>query len=253
MSTSGTPVRENIPVAEYIRGTFVPLSHLANDWEFHSAVALTPAEERTMVREPAQAVPARIVERLGKVRVLVVPYVACVETGDLICFSKPKGETHSAVWVETNERIHLVLPCRELDAHDTGFELLASLAELLRPRLMAQEVERYSQVLEDELRGSVRGEIDEDALTAKQPFVGHRGRRRRTHDLFERYRDVSMVSTVAEYMHGLWHDVQIRLGPEHLPIPQLRRRMTLLAEMFPPNPGYKVFAEELEKEESSGQ
>lgn len=249
MGTPQTPAREGIPVSEYIRGNFVPLSHLAHDWELHSAISLTPAEERTMVREPAQAVPAAIAQRLGKVRVLVVPYVACLDSGDLVCFSKPKSETHSAVWVETEERIHLLLPCRELDAHDTGFEFLASVAELLRPRLTSQEIEPYSQLLEEELLMGVRGEIDDEAGAAKQPLLATRARRRRSREKFERYRDVSLVSTVSEYMHGLWHDVQIRVGPEHLPAPQLRRRMNLLAEMFPPNPGYQVFAAGLKKED----
>jgi hypothetical protein len=71
----------------------------------------------------------------------------------------------------------------------------------------------------------------------------------RNREKLERYRNPSFVSTVAEYMHGLWHDVQIRVGPEHLPLPQLRRRMNLLADLFPPNPGYSVFAKELEEEQ----
>lgn len=249
MGASKTPVRESIPINEYIHGTFVPLSHLPHNWEMHSAVPLTPAEERTLVREPAQTVPASIAGRLGKLRVLVVPWVACLETGDLVSFTKPKGETHSAVWVETSERIHLLLPCRELDPHDTGLEFLASIAELLRPRLTSQELERFSQLLEAELRSGVSGEIDDDARAAKQPLTGTRARRRRSPELFEHYRDISFVSTTAEYMHGLWHDVQIRQGPEHLPVPQLRRRMSLLAEMFPPNPGYSLFAEGLQKED----
>jgi hypothetical protein len=215
----------------------------------HSALPLTPAEDRTMVREPAQAVPAAIAERLGKVRVLVVPWIACLESGDEVSFVKPKGDTHSAVWIETSERIHLVLPSKELDPHDTGLEFLASLAELLRPRLSSGELGRFSEVLEEELRAGIAGEIDEDSRGAKQPLVGRRARRKRNPEVFEHYRDISFVSTTAEYMHGLWHDVQIRLGPEHLPIAQLRRRMELLAEMFPPNEGYALFAEGLEKTE----
>jgi hypothetical protein len=226
----------------------VPLSNLAHGWQLHAAVSLTPAEERTIVREPSQAVPGSIGERLGSLRVLIVPYIACFDTGDVIAFTKPKGETHSAVWLEGPERIHLLLPCRELDAHDTGFEFLASIAELLRPRLRPEEVGRYTALLEEELRVSVEGEIDEEALGAKRRLLGSRLRRRNP-ELFDRYRDVSLVSTVAEYMHGLWHDVQIRVGPDHLPLPPLRRRMELLAELFPPNPGYQVFAEELAKEE----
>ncbi len=249
MDLPQTPEREIIPVNEYVRGEFVPLSHLAHGWELHAAVSLTPAEERTMVREPAQAVPAAIAERLGKLRGLLVPYLACFETGDAVSFSKPKGETHSAVWVETEGRTNLVLACRELDPHDTGFEFLASVAELLRPKLSSQEIERYTQLLEEELRTGVPGEIDEDAFAAKKPLAATARAWRQRPAQFEHYRDVSFASTLAEYMHGLWHDVQVRIGPEHLPFPLLRRRMNLLAEMFPPNPGYRVFAEELETQE----
>jgi len=248
LGISQTPTPESVPVSEYMRGTFVPLSNLAHGWQLHTAVSLTPAEERTMVREPAQAVPASISQRLGAMRVLVVPYIACFDSGDVISFVKPKGEPHSAVWLENPERIHLLLPGRELDAHDTGFEFLASVAELLRPRLRPEEVARYTALVEEELRLSVRGEIDEEALGAKRGLVGPHLRRHRNSEPFERYRDISLVSTAAEYMHGLWHDVQIRVGPDHLPVLQLRRRMELFAELFPPNPGYQVFAEELAKE-----
>ena len=247
MSNSQASAREPVPVAEYIQRTFVPLSRLGHGWEMHSAVSLSPAEERMMVREPAQAVPDTIAQRLGKLRVLVVPYVACSEPGDLVTFTKPEGETHSAVWVETEKQVSLVLPCRELDPHDTGFEFLASVAELLRTHLSPEELERFTELLEEELRAGVSGEIDEDALTAKEALVSARSRRPNP-SRFEHYRDVAFVSTMAEYMHGLWHDVQVRVGPEHLPISPLRRRMKLLSELFPPNPGYSVFAKELEEE-----
>jgi hypothetical protein len=249
VSSAQSPEPEDVQVVEYAQRVFVPLSHLAHGWEFHSAVALTPAEERTMVREPAEAVPGSIAERLGKLRVLVVPFVACRESGDAVCFAKPDGETHSAVWVETRDRIYLVLPCRELNAHDTGFEFLASLGELLWPRLSGNELDAYGRLLDEELRIGVTGEIDEEAYAAKQALLGGRVRHFRNREKLERYQNVSFVSTVAEYMHGLWHDVQVRVGPEHLPLPQLRRRMCLLAEFFPPNPGYSVFAKELEEEQ----
>ena len=72
MGIPETSVRGNVPVSEYIHGTFVPLSKLPHNWEMHSATPLSPAEDRTIVREPAQAVPASIAERLGHVRVLVL-------------------------------------------------------------------------------------------------------------------------------------------------------------------------------------
>jgi hypothetical protein len=233
---------KSIPVREYVQQTFVPLSRLANDWEMHAAVALSPSEERTMVREPARAIPGAIARRLGKLRILLVPFVACCPSGDMVAFSNPEDEKHSAVWLENGHRIDLVLACRDLDPHDTGWEFLASVAELLRSRLRPEEVERYTSLLQEELGQGFEGEIDEEAYEAKQP-LRRRNRWSRTGPLFLKYRDASFTSTCAEYMHGLWHDVQIRVGPEHLPVPALRRRMVLMSEMFPPNPGYELFAE----------
>ncbi len=199
-----------------------------------------------MVREPVQAVPEGIAQRVGKLRVLIVPFIACLEAGDAVSRVKPAGETHTAAWVEERDQTTLLLAGRELDAHDTGFELLASVSELLRPRITAVEMERFAQNLEEELRQHILGEIDEDALAAKRALLSAR-HWRRNRGQFEGYRDISLVSTVAEYMHGLWHDVQIRVGPDHLPLAQLRRRLRLMAELFPPNPGYQLFAEDLEE------
>ncbi|MGH9395786.1 MAG: hypothetical protein ACRD18_02905 [Terriglobia bacterium] len=246
MSTPQTTTKEMILVQEYIREPVSLLSHLPHGWELHCAIHLTPAEERTMVREPAHAIPVSLTEKIGKLRVLVVPYIGCFAAGDAVCFSNPPGESHTAVWVEAEERIHLVLACRQVDAHDTGFEFLASIAQLAVAKMSPAEMEFYAHLLEDDLRRGVRGEIDKEALNAKEVYMKQRGHSGAKGEPFERYRDVSLVSTLAEYMHGLWHDVQIRVGPEHLPVPQLRKRMSALAGIFPPNPGYNLFARELE-------
>ena len=118
---------------------------------------------------------------------------------------------------------------------------------MLRPRLTTAELAAYDELLDEELRHGVRGEIDEESLSAKQALLAIRPWRR-SRLQYEPYRDVSLVSTLAEYMHGLWHDVQIRVGPQHLPLQQLRRRMNLMSTLFPPNPGYAVFAKELAEE-----
>jgi hypothetical protein len=249
MGTPQTPAREIIPVHDYVRELSGLFSQIAHGWELHSAVRLTPAEERTMVREPAQAVPSSIAKRLGALRVVVVPYVGCFKSGDAVCLSKPEEETHTAVWVDNEGRTDLVLASKELDAHDTGFEFLASIAQLLVPKLSPQELDRYRKLLEEELRRGVRGEIDKEALEAKESYQKTLNSSSRSADQFSQYLNMSAVSTFAEYMHGLWHDVQIRVGPEHLPVPELRRRMIALSEMFSPNPGYGLFARELEREE----
>ena len=244
------PVEQPIPVAEYVRRPHSPLSHLAHDWELHASILLSPAEERTMAREPAEAVPDALAKRIGPLRVLFVPYISCTPEGDYVSFTKPGGDTHTSVWADVEGVMQIVLACRELDAHDTGFEFLACVAELLRPKLSEEELAEFDRLLAAELADQVTGEIDEEAVRAKQTFRGRTARRRHQEE-FERYRDVSLVETLAEYMHGLWHDVQIRVGPEHLPIPQLRKRMEMLTRLFPPNEGYRVFDEEIDRSESS--
>ncbi len=248
MSLSQTPTREVIPVHDYVREQAAPLSKLPHGWELHAALLLTPAEERAMVREPSHAAPDPLAARLGKLRVLAVPFIGCFETGDAVCFTKPAGETHTVVWMEAGARTHLVLACRELDAHDTGFEFLASIAQLSIPKLTPQELSSYTRLVEEELRQGISGEIDKDALDAKAAYLKFRGAAGLKAAQFEKYRDVSLVSTLAEYMHGLWHDVQIRIGPEHLPVQQLRCRMTRLAELFPPNAGYNLFARDMDNQ-----
>lgn len=249
MGAPQTPTRDIIAVHDYVREVSSLFSHIAHGWELHSAVLLTPAEERTMVREPAQATPSAIASRLGALRVLVVPYLGCFQAGDAVCFSKPEDETHTAVWVEGENRTDLILACRELDAHDTGFEFLASIAQLLVPKLSTQERDRYRQLLEDELRQGIRGEIDKEAFDVKEEYSALPDASSKKAEVFSHYINVSAVSTLAEYMHGLWHDVQVRVGAEHLPVRELRRRMVALSEMFPPNAGYSLFARELEREQ----
>lgn len=252
MSSPETPAGEMIPIHDYVRDRVSLFSHLAHGWELNSALLLSPAEERGIVREPAQAIPDSMAERLGTVRVLVVPYIGCFESGDAVCFSKPSGESHTAVWVDEDGRTNLVLACREVDAHDTGFEFLASIAQLVRQKLMPDELQLFDRVIFDELRYKIPGEIDKESLAAKEKFLsvvlGANATLSQGSAEFEVYRDESLASTLAEYLHGLWHDVQVQVGPEHLPVPQLRQRMLLLSAMFPPNAGYSLFAREMREE-----
>src|SRR5271169_6945208 len=92
---SPTAPKDMTPINDYVEGSFVPISRLMHEWEFHAALTLSPAEERTMVREPVQAVPAAMAQRLGKLRVLAVAYLACLESGDVVARHKPKGEAHT--------------------------------------------------------------------------------------------------------------------------------------------------------------
>ncbi len=201
---------------------------LAHGWILRALEPPSAAEAEAALREPAAAVPQALASRLGPLRLYAVPYLECRGDADLVSLEPPQGEAHSSLWRERPEAIHLFLSFADADAHDTGFELLAALGELSVPRLSEEEFASYARLLERELREGAEAEIDEDALEARQAARAD-------------YAEVSLASTLAEYMHALWHDVELRHGPQHLAAEFLRRRFELLQELFPPNPGYVVF------------
>ncbi len=84
------------------------------------------------------------------------------------------------------------------------------------------------------------GEIDEQALEEKRSLLASRVHARSRRQL-ARYGRAAFAGTTAEYVHCLWHDVTVRTGPDHLPAPQLRRRLELLAGWFAPDRGYRLF------------
>ncbi len=201
---------------------------LAHGWLLHAVQPVALEQARAALAEPASAVPDTAASRLGKLRIFAVPYIACGGKQEFVAAEPPQGETHSSLWLENPGRTDLFVSLLDTNEHDAGFELLAALADLLVPRMTNEEFALYAALLERELREAVTGEIDSDALDVKQAATPD-------------YVAVSLASTLAEYMHALWHDVEIRQGEMHLPSRFLRKRFELLRGIFPANPGYVLF------------
>lgn len=200
---------------------------LAHGWRLHAVEPVTAEEAEAVLKEPAAAVPQALAARLGALRIFAAPYLACGGDAETIANEPPEGESHSSLWLET-AGIDLFISFYEADAHDTGFELLAAVGQLAARRTTDEEFASYARLIEAELREGSTGEIDEEALEARESADPD-------------YITVSLASTLAEYMHALWHDVEVRHGPEHLAERFLARRFRLLEQFFPPNPGYAVF------------
>jgi hypothetical protein len=146
-------------------------------------------------------------------------------------------------WTETEDRLELTVSTEGVDPHDVALELLVCLGQALWERATSAERSDWLQLLGAELEAGVSGEIDEDGLRAKRELlssrVAARSRRRLQH-----YVGVSFASTVAEYIHCMWHDVTVHIGLEHLPAEWLRRRLELMVRFFPPDRGQRVIGQE---------
>lgn len=133
------------------------------------------------------------------------------------------------------------LAVAEAEPHDLALEALLCLGQALWESTTAQERAAWLKLLDAEMCENVEGEIDEEALEEKRQLLGSRtlaGSARR----LLRYAGVAFASTLAEYVHALWHDVTVRSGPEHLPAEWLRRRLELFERWFPPPRGRRLFA-----------
>jgi hypothetical protein len=143
-------------------------------------------------------------------------------------------------WTAGGRELRISISIGGRDGHDVAMELLLCLGQALWQKLSPGQVKAYWLLLDAEFLAGIGGEIDEDALREKRALLGGRisaasGRR------LERYGCASFAGTAAEYVHSLWHDVEVVSGPDHLPAKQLRRRLELLEAWFPPDRGHKLY------------
>ena len=200
---------------------------LAHGWKLFTGHPASPPLIRDFIRPAVRAVPSRMAHQSGSCRVLPVSNLG---SSDL-----------ASQWTATDRGVEISLATTDRDEHDIAMEMLLCLGQALWERLTHSQRRAYWLLLDTEIRAGITGEIDEEALREKRALMASRfsaasGRR------LERYGSASFAGTAAEYVHCLWHDVEVRSGPDYLPAPQLRRRLELLSRWFPPDRGYRLFA-----------
>ena len=197
---------------------------LAHRWTLLRRPGLSHALVREFIRPAVRAVPASMARRLGHCRI-------SLEIAD---------PTVASQWTETEAGLAVSVMTAGSEDHDIAMELLLCLGQALWEKLSDGELREYWLVLDQEIRAGISGEIDEQALEEKRSLLASRVHARSRRQL-ARYGRAAFAGTAAEYVHCLWHEVTARTGPDHLPAPQLRRRLELLAGWFPPDRGYRLF------------
>jgi len=210
-------------VGETVEGRKLRLAH---GWELAVPRRTSAALMRDFVRPAVRAVPSRMARQLGFCRFRLV-----LDLGRANVASE---------WTAGEREVNISIATSRRSAHDVAMELLLCLGQALWQKLTSEQVKAYWLLLECEFRGEVKGEIDEDAVREKRALLG--GQISATSERrLERYGWASFAGTAAEYVHCLWHDVEVVSGAEHLPAQQLRRRLDLLANWFPPDRGHKLY------------
>lgn len=154
-------------------------------------------------------------------------------------------------WFLTEEAELLVaVACRELMSHELAMEILTCLGQALWDEISENEVGAWLTVLHAEIEAGVTGEIDEAALAKKRKLLANETSVRSRRRLAE-FARASFAGTAAEYVHALWHDVTVCIGPEYLAPDPLRKRLELMHRWFPPDRGYRLFPKKGVRDERS--
>jgi hypothetical protein len=212
---------EEIPVADTTQQF-----HLAHGWQL-AAPEETPASlVREFLRPAVRAVPSEMARQLTHCSIRLA-----VDLG---------GPNVASEWTADEREVRISIATGDRTNHDVAMELLICLGQALWQKLTSEQCRAYWLLLDSEFQAGVKGEIDEEALKEKRALLGSRISAASDRRL-ERYGRASFAGTAAEYVHSLWHDVEVVSGPEHLPAQYLRRRLELLASWFPPGPGHKLY------------
>jgi hypothetical protein len=233
--------------AQRFRQEMIPLS---NTFAYFSALPLGEEETREYLEEPIAALPPGVQAAFAKVFVFLVPYLEkpTGKGGELVTFDRPeeKSQAWSAQFMSGPEAI-LVFAIKDRPVADYHYVFYRSIATLLADHLDSEALERYPEILREELRGRVHGEIDEEGWQLKQALLQRQTDVRRETKLFRNYARQSLIDTLTLYLHGICCDIDVETGPRQLPSRYLRKRLQLLHDGFPPPAGYAVFPEDLNK------
>jgi hypothetical protein len=208
------------------------------------AVSLDSEQQRQFLREPAEAIPQSLLARLPPLRIILVPYLEKGQEGgtDFVAFEKPPAQgLLSSSTFDVHDEIFLFFGIEQQDVADYHYWLFQATAGLGSKALGEDEVSAFSTLVFDELSRGTRGEADELSLQLKLKLQRRQHMPGRTTKLMREYILQAIQDTLTLYLHGLCCDIDVDPNPRQLGTPYLRRRLELLSEIYPPNPGYLVF------------
>lgn len=233
-----------IPVEAFAGQCRRHLTALNAHTSYFEAVALDAEQQRQFLREPVESIPKSLLERLPPLRIVLVPYIekGPADGTDMVAFEKPApGRIQTRSTFDVKDEVFLIFGVEGQDVADYHYWLFQGVALLVADRIREEEVTRFSTLVIDELLRGTRGEVDEASLQWKFKVQRRQQLPGRNTKLMREYIQHALTDTLTLYMHGLCCDIDVEPGPRQLASRYLRARLELLAEIFPPNPGYVVF------------
>ncbi len=248
MSTvNGQPRVTVADLAIRCRGQFIPLT---NTFSYFCTPPIAEEDLREYLHDPIAALSPAICADVGKVGLVLVPYLekGNGRTGDVVSFEKPpEGRQIPASRLVSGDLTILVLATKDEDIANYHYTFYNSLAALTAERWPTEAQETFYRQLREELNAEVHGEVDERSWHLKQALMRRQTNVRKETKLFRDYARQAFEDTLTLYLHGTCCDIDVETGPRQMPSRYLRKRLELLVSLYPPPNGYAVFPEQLKK------
>jgi hypothetical protein len=235
--------------AERFRGEMIPLSNTFS--YFCASVPLSEEDLKEYLEEPIASLPPAISGLLGKVSIMLVPYLERVEGNkdgvqrdQLVCTEKPPENKLSwAAQVRFDKEEVLVFALKDQDVSEYHYRFYHVLATLASNLWLEEAQARYASLLREELIAGVHGEVDEESWHLKQALLRRQTNVKKETKAFRDYARQSFIDTLTLYLHGICCDIDVETGPRQLQSRYLRKRLQALYALYPPPEGYAVFPE----------
>jgi hypothetical protein len=239
--------------AERYRGEMIPLSKTFS--YFCASIPLSEEDLKEYLEEPVAALPPSIAAALPKISILLVPYLeratgaekkkAETPAADYVSIEKPpEGRLSPFTYLKLGDETVLAFALKDQEVAEYHYRFYHLLATLLADQWSEDVETKYVRLLREEVSADVHGEVDEPSWRLKQAM--RRSQNIRNGKGFREYARQSFADTLTLYLHGICCDIDVDTGPRQLPSRNLRKRLQLLEELFPPPAGFAVFPEQLE-------
>ena len=246
--------------AERFRGEVIPLSNTFS--YFCASVPMSEEVLKEYLEEPVAALPPAIAAMLPRISILLVPYlersgvkggarkrkaaqIGLEKLADFVVDERPAdGQQSWASQVTFESETILVFALKEQDVAEYHYRFYRYLSALVADKWPPLARDMYVSLLREELSTLVHGEVDDESWQAKQTLLRRQSSVRKETQVFRDYARQSFIDTLTLYLHGICCDIDVETGPRQLPSRYLRRRLTLLKQLFPAPAGYSVFPED---------
>jgi hypothetical protein len=230
--------------AKRFRQEMVPLS---NRFAYFSVLPLAEDDVKEYLEDPIAALPPALQAGLSRVCVIFVPYLEKPGGGsEVVTFDPPSATVRalSASFSSDGDAV-LVFAIKDQEVADYHYFFYRAIASITTEHFRPEKLAGYYDLLREELRDRIHGELEEESWKLKQALLQRQTDVRRDTKLFRNYARQSLIDTLTLYLHGICCDIDVESGPRQLPSRNVRRRLELLHDIFPPPDAYAVFPEEL--------